>query len=209
MEVIYLFPMEKAGWDLLNGYIKFNDVDVISLVRRLTSQDETPCITIQQAAEVQLNRDFCHGNHEIIRTENNVEVWINIWANTEEERNSLLNQVETRINQALGNHYTTCVQYNEGNCDFLDDACAALNITNGRTAKNQCPYPKDYNYSSWFIQNKIIKNSFTISGRQDMDELDITQPILRTLIKLDMNYYRTFDIGGHEINDIIIDEELL
>ena len=42
-----------------------------------------------------------------------------------------------------------------------------------------------------------------------MDELDTTQPVLRTLIKLDMNFNRTFDIGGHEVNDIIIDEALL
>ena len=201
--------MEKAVWDLLNGNVKLDDVDVISLVRRLTSEDETPCITIQQAAEVQLNRQVMPGKHEVIMTRNNVEVWINIWANTEEERNYIINQVEHRINQALANHYTTCANYNQGNCDFLEDACAALNITNGRTAKNQCPYPKDYNYKSWFIQNKIIKNTFTISGRQDMDELNITQPVLRTLIKLDFDYFRTYDLGGQEIKDIIIDEALL
>ena len=201
--------MEKAVWDLLNGNVKLDDVDVISLVRRLTSEDETPCITIQQAAEVQLNRQVMHCKHEVIMTRNNVEVWINIWANTEEERDNILNQVEHRINQALANHYTTCANYNQGNCDFLEDACAALNITNGRTAKNQCPYPKDYNYKSWFIQNKIIKNTFTISGRQDMDELNITQPVLRTLIKLDFDYFRTYDLGGQEIKDIIIDEALL
>lgn len=204
-----MFPMEKAVWDLLNGNIKFNEVDVISLVRRLTSEDETPCITIQQAAEVQLDRQICPYNHEVIMTRNNVEVWINIWANTEEERNSLLNQVEQRINQALGNHYTTCANYDGGNCNFLEDACATLNIQNGRTAKNQCPYPQDYNYTSWFIKNKIIKNTFTISGRQDMDELNITQPILRTLIKIDMDYFRTYDLGGQEVTNIIIDEELL
>ena len=201
--------MEKAVWDLLNGKVKLDDFDVISLVRRLTSEDETPCITIQQAAEVQLNRQVMPGKHEVIMTRNNVEVWINIWANTEEERNYIINQVEHRINQALANHYTTCANYNQGNCDFLEDACAALNITNGRTAKSQCPYPKDYNYKSWFIQNKIIKNTFTISGRQDMDELNITQPVLRTLIKLDFDYFRTYDLGGQEIKDIIIDEALL
>ena len=204
-----MVPTEKAVWDLLNGNVKLDDVDVISLVRRLTSEDETPCITIQQAAEVQLNRQVMPGKHEVIMTRNNVEVWINIWANTEEERNYIINQVEHRINQALANHYTTCANYNQGNCDFLEDACAALNITNGRTAKSQCPYPKDYNYKSWFIQNKIIKNTFTISGRQDMDELNITQPVLRTLIKLDFDYFRTYDLGGQEIKDIIIDEALL
>lgn len=204
-----MFPMEKAVWDLLNGNVKFNDNDVLSLVRRLTSEDETPCITIQQAAEVQLDRQIEHCKHEVIITENNVEVWIDIWANSEDERDHIVNQVEYRINQALGNHYTTCANYNQGDCDFLEDTCATLNITNGRTAKNQCPYPEDYNYKSWFIQNHIIKNTFTISGRQKMDELNITPPVLRTLIKLDMDYYRTYDLGGQEVKDIIIDEALL
>lgn len=204
-----MVPMEKAVWNLLNGNIKFNGDDVISLVRRLTSEDETPCITIQQAAEVQLDRQVMHCKHEIIITKNNVEVWINIWANTVEERNHIRKQVEHRINQALANHYTTCANYNNGNCNFLEDTCATLNTQNGRTAKNQCPYPNDYNYASWFIQNKIIKNTFTISGRQDMDELNVTQPILRTLIKLDMDYFQTYDLGGQEVEDIRIDEALL
>lgn len=204
-----MFPMEKAVWDLLNNNIKFNDDDVISLVRRLTSEDETPCITVQQAAEVQLSREFRHGKHELLLTRNNVEVWIDIWANTEEERNSIIAQVERRINQALANHYTTCANYNEGICNYLEEECCALNTTNGRTAKNQCPHPQEYNYQSWFIKNHIFKNSFTISGRQDMDELDLVQPVLRTLIKLDMDYYRQYDLGGQEVEDIIIDEALL
>ena len=31
MKVIKMFPMEKAVWDLLNGYIRFNDGDVITM----------------------------------------------------------------------------------------------------------------------------------------------------------------------------------
>lgn len=204
-----MFPIEKAVWDLLKNNIVYNDSQVICLVRRLTPADETPCITIQQASEVQIGREILPGRSEIIQTKNNVEVWINIWANTEEERNCLLNQVETRIFQALANHYTTCNQYNNEKCNYLDENCQALTITNGRTAKNQCPYPEENQYLSWFKKHHIIKHSFTISGRQDMDELDLTQPVLRTLIKLDMDYYRNYDLGGHELNGIIIDEELL
>lgn len=204
-----MFPIEKAVWDLLSGHIKFNDNDIISLVRRLTPEDETPCITIQQAAEIELYREIIPGKTEVIQTENNVEVWINIWANTEEERDSLRTQVETRIFQALANHYTTCDNFNEDNCIYLDKKCEALTVTNGRTAKNQCPYPEENQYTSWFKKHHIIKSSFTISGRQDMDEVDLTRPVLRTLIKLDMNYYRKYDLGGHELEDIIIDEELL
>ena len=204
-----MFPMEKAVWDLLNNHIFIGNERIVSLVRRLTSTDETPCITIQQASEVQLNREIIPGKSEIIQTTNNVEVWINIWANTEEERNALLNQVETRLFQALANHYTTCDNYNDDNCKYLQETCQALTITNGRTVKKQCPYPTENHYCSWFKKNHIIKHSFTISGQQDMDELDTHQPILRTIIKLNMNYYKNYDLGGHELTDIILNEELL
>ena len=95
--------MEKAVWNLLNGNVKLDDVDVISLVRRLTSEDETPCITIQQAAEVELNREVMHCKHEVIVTRNNVEVWINIWANTEEERNDVINKYIDEVKQHIDN----------------------------------------------------------------------------------------------------------
>lgn len=204
-----MFPMEKAVWDLLNGNIFYNDSQVISLVRRLTSDDETPCITIQQAAEVQISGKQIPGQSEIIQLENNVEVWINIWCDTEEQRASLVEQVETRIFQALANHHTTCVKFDDGNCDFLKSECATLNSRNGHAAKKQCPYPEEYGYESWFKQHKILKRTFGITGKQDMDELDLTNPVLRTIIKLDMNYYKFYNIGGHEPEDILIDEALL
>ena len=204
-----MFPMEKAIWGLLKDNISYDDSQIISLVRRLTSNDETPCITIQQAAEVQVSGKQIPGQHEVIQLENNAEVWINIWCDTEKQRTSLVNQVETRIFQALANHYTTCEKFDNGNCTFLKSECATLNISNGHTAKNQCPYPNIYGYSSWFKQHQIIKRTFCISGKQDMDELDFVNPVLRTIIKLDMNYYKFYNIGGHETNNIIIDEELL
>ena len=204
-----MFPMEKAVWDLLKDSISYENNIVIPLVRRLLPQDETPCITIQQASEVYISGNRKPGPKESIRLENNVELWINIWCDTEEQRTSLVNQVETRIFQALSDYYTTCAQYDKGDCTFLEDECATLNITNGRTAKYQCPYPHDYGYHSWFKQNNIRKSTFAITGKQDMDELDLAEPLLRTIIKVGMNYYKFYNIGGHAIGNLIVDEELL
>ena len=203
-----MFPMENAIWNLLKDNITFNGETVIPLIRRLTPEDETPCITIEQAAETQLKREVFHGEHEIIRLTNNCEVWINIWCDTEEQRTNLIYQVENRIFEALGNHYTTCKHYKKGVCKSLNNKCEALTIDNGRTSKNQCPYPIENNYVNWFHANHIIKNTFRISGRSNMDELDVSEPILRTLIQLDMNYYLFRDIGG-KLYDALIIEELL
>lgn len=206
-----MFPMERAILNLLKGYI-FLDTINIPVVRRLKPVDETPCITIQQAAEVQLSRRYLNKNDkQYIGLKNNAEVWINIWCDTEEQRHSLVNQVTKRIFQALGNHYTTCGNFNKkySTCQTLDYECKALSIENGRGIKGQCPYPKAYHYCNWFHQYSIVKSSFTIIGRNDMDELDIAEPVLRTLIQLDMDYYLTHELGGRLFNEITITEDLL
>ena len=201
-------PLEKAFIDLFRGNISLSNEKIFT-GNRYRPVDMSPCITIQQASEVQVSGKQMPGLPEMIRLENNVEIWVNIWCDTEEERNSLIEEVETRILQALANHYTTCAKYDDGHCDFLNNDCATPTITNGHTAKNQCPYPIDYGYSSFFEQNHIIKRTFGITGKQELDELELSKPVLRTIIKLDMNYYKFYNIGGHKTENILIDEELL
>lgn len=203
-----MFLSEKAFIDLLRGNLSISD-DKIFTGNRYRPIDVTPCVTVNQASEVQVLAKQMPGPEEIIRLEYDVQVWINIWCNTEEQRTNLIDEVETRILQALANHYTTCARYDDGECTFLEDECATPNITNGRTAKNQCPYPHTYKYCSWFKKNQIIKNTFAIDGKQDMDELDLAEPVLRTIIKVDMTYYKIHTIGGHPIERLIVDEELL
>ena len=203
-----MFLPEKAFIDLLRGNLSISD-DKVFTGNRYKPMDVTPCVTVNQASEVLVSTKQMSGPAEVIRLEYEVQVWINIWCNTEEQRTTLIDEVETRIHQALANHYTTCARYDCGECTFLEAECAALNIINGRTAKNQCPYPNTYGYRSWFKKNQIIKRTFEIDGKQDMDELDLAKPVLRTLIKVDMNYFKIHTIGGHPIGKLIVDEELL
>ncbi|MBR3139706.1 MAG: hypothetical protein IKF11_02410 [Methanobrevibacter sp.] len=199
--------LEKAFIDLLRNNLSIPDEKIFT-GSRYKPIDVTPCITVNQASEVQVSAKQMSGPEEFIRLEYDAEVWINIWCNTEEQRTTLIDEVELRIFQALANHYTTCSRYADGDCTFLEDECATLNITNGRTAKNQCPYPHTYEYCSWFKKNQIIKHTFAIDGKQDMDELDLAKPVLRTIIKVDMTYYQIHIIGGHPIGDLILDDKL-
>lgn len=205
-----MFPMEKAVLTLLKDYV-FIDEKKVPIVRRLKPIDETPCITIQQAAEVQLSRKYINGDTQKIALKNNAEVWINIWCDSEEQRHSLVNQVTKRIFQALGNHHTTCANFNKENsmCTTLNHECESLTNDNGRSIKGQCPYPNEYGYCNWFNKHHIIKNTFKISGRHDLDELEISEPVLRTLIQLDMDYLLQYDLGGRVFDEIKINEDLL
>lgn len=203
-----MYPMVNAFYQILKGRIKIND-EKIKVIHRLKSRDQTPCITIEQAAEVQLERDYRTDATQRLIFENNVEIWVNVLCDTEEERHTIISQIKMLFFQALANHFSLCSHYQNGMCKFLDDECEALNITNGRTAKRQCPYPEKNNYTSWFKEHHIIKNSFKLSGVQDMDELDISEPLLRTLIKFDLNYRTSHVLGGLVPEDLIFDEELL
>ena len=203
-----MYALEKAVIDLLRNHLSISN-DKIFTGSRYKPSDVTPCVTVNQASEVQVSTRQMPGPEEIIQSEFDVQIWINIWCDTEEERTQLIDEIELRIFQALADHYTACANYNEGECTFLEEDCATLNIINGRTAKNQCPYPHDYHYCSWFKQNRIIRRTFAVNGKQDLDELDLSKPVLRTIIKVDMNYYKLHNIGGHKIGNLIVDEELL
>lgn len=200
--------LEKAVIDLLRNHTTLPNEKIFT-GNRYRPYDVSPCITIQQASETPVSAKQIPGEYETIKIKHNAEVWINIWCNTEEERQSLIDQVELRLFQALADHNTTCGNYTNGDCLFLQGECQTINVVNGRTAKNQCPYPKENRYVSWFKQNQIVKSSFTVNGNTDLDELDLTKPILRTIVKISMDYYKTYNVGGHQINNVSINEELL
>ena len=205
-----MYPMVNAFYQILKGRIKINEQPV-KVVHRLKSRDQTPCLTIEQAAEIQLKRDYRTDNTQRLIFENNVEIWVNIWCDTEEERHTMISQIKLLFFNALGNHYSLCSHYNEtdNSCDFLNNTCEALSINNARAFKHQCPHPKKNDYTSWFKKYHIIKNSFKLSGIQDMDELDIAEPLLRTLIKFDLNYITSHNLCGKVPEDLIIDEDLI
>lgn len=201
-------PMVKAFWEILKGNIIYADKP-IPIVKRLKSRDKTPCITIEQASDMEVNRDYQTDSTQRIVLENNAEIRINIWCDTEEERDTILSQIRLLFLKALGNHYSLCSHYDEGLCAFLDRECEALTVINSRSAKSQCPHPTENDYTSWFSEHHIVKRSFRKSGEFELDELDVAEPILRTLIKYDLNYIISHDLGGHVATDLIFEDDLI
>lgn len=203
-----MYPMVNAFWEILKGNITYNDKN-IPIVKRLKSRDKTPCITIDQASDMQVKRDYRTDATQRIVLEHNAEIWLNIWCDTEEERHTILSQIRLLFFKALGNHYSLCSHYNGGTCTFLDRECEALTVSNGRSAKSQCPHPHNNDYTSWFSRHHIVKNTFRLSAISEMDELDVAEPVLRTLIKFDLNYIISHDLGGHVPTDLIFEDDLL
>ena len=196
-----MFAMETAFLNLLANQIIFDD-KIIPFVKNYADIDRTPCFTINQADEQFIRRRYIQINgEEYIRKRYTSNIWINIWCNTEKERHSIMKQIYNRIFQAEANHYTTCKHYKDETCNVTGSRCEALTRTdtNARANKKQCP---DINhYTSFFQTHNIIKNTFQIDSVTDLDELDPSREILRTIFKLQMDYHQYYNIGGKPFTD--------
>lgn len=201
--------LEKAFIDLLRNYLPIPDGKIFAGSRYIP-QDLTPCVTVQLADESFIRRHYVEiDNIQYSRKLYNANVWINVWCNTEEERQSLVDAIDLRINQAEEHHYTTCSNYNldDNTCTKSMNVCESLNSQGGRANKGQCPNVR--NYHSFFENNNIPKRSFNVNSVTDLDELDPSEPILRTIFRLQLQYYRFYRIGGQLFKTIHINEGLL
>lgn len=199
--------MEKAFYELLNNQITYND-ETIPIIMGYPKIDNTPCITINQADETFKKKRYVEiDTIQYLRKRYSSDLWINIWCNNNKERNSLIKQINHRIFQAEANHYSTCANYNNGKCEVIESECEALTCETPRTLKGQCPNLKIYN--SFFNFNHIKKNTFHINSITNLDELNITEPVLRSIFKLKMDYIVYYKIGGITFDKIHLDEDLL
>lgn len=201
--------LEKAFIDLLRNYLPVGN-DKIFAGSRFIPKDLTPCVTIQLADESFQRRHYVEiDNIQYSRKLYNASVWINVWCNTEEERQDLIDAIYLRLNQMEEHHYTTCANFNytTQKCNKSMNVCETLDSQGGRANKGQCP--NIVNYTSFFENNNIPKRTFHINSVTDLDELDSSEPILRTIFRLEMQYYRFHSIGGRVFNSISINEGLL
>lgn len=201
--------LEKAFIDLLRDNLSIENSKIFT-GNRYRPKDISPCVTISLADENLIKQKYVEiDNVQYISKRYSADVWINIWCNTEEERHTLSSEINNRILQAEANHHTTCANFNFQNkyCSKTDETCDALTSQNGRTNKSQCPKLQDY--QSFFKQNNIVKRTFAIQSVTDLDELDSSETVLRTIFRLNMEYYAFYEIGGRTFDSIKISEGLL
>lgn len=198
----------KAFQKLLRGNIASVDDADIFYGSRYSPVDKTPCITLEVASETFINRVPLEINQvEFLKKTYDSEVWINVWCNTEEERAEIVNEVHDILLKAEINHYLACPFYKLQECTNLKTTCLCLTSNSGRANKNQCPDLSVYN--SFFKYNHILKKTFKVGSVLNMDELDTTEPVLRTIFRLTMRHSTYTEVGGRTFETLTIDEELL
>ena len=197
--------LEKIFIDLLRGNLCVDDKKIYT-GNRNKLEDISPCVQLKLAAENSIRRKTVEIDcKQYIQKEYTAELWIDIYCNTEEQREKLIQQIKNRINQALANHYTTCANYDNDLCSKTDETCKALTSNNSRSNKNQCPDLEIYD--SFFKHNHITKRTFKKLSETNLDELEISESLLRTQFKFEMNYYTYYLIGGRPFEDYCIDKE--
>ena len=199
--------LEEAFITLLRNYLPIHNKYIFAGSRYIAS-DITPCVSVQAADESFIRRDYVEIDHvQHLRRLYDADVWVNIWCNTEEERTSLINAIELRFNQLEASHYTTCSNFNDDWCSKLDNECEVLTSNTGRANKGQCPNIE--NFTSFFETFNIPQRTFNVNSMTDLDERDESETVLRTIFKLNMQYYKFYPIGGRLFQSINFNEGLL
>ena len=211
---------------LLKGRLILND-NIVPVIKRYYPYDNSPCVTFDDSAggvtyyrrfitlqlPVESNHPQFDSNNpgklfsqQVLKEKKSSDLRLNIWADTEEDRDIITTQIKQIFNQALSNHYTTCYFYNNGECENNNCTCHAQNNTTGKGIKNQCPKPKEYGYQSTLSYFNIDKTSFQVSPEYNLDDLNITQVGLRTVLPITMDYYIYHRIGGNQTEEITIND---
>lgn len=201
--------LEEAFITLLYNHLPIHNKYIFAGSRYIPS-DHTPCVSVQVADESSIRKQYVEINHvQHLRRLYSADVWVNVWCSTEEERTSLINAIRLRFNQLEASHYTTCSNFNfsDNCCSKLETECEALTLDTGRTNKGQCPNLS--NFTSFFETFNIPQRTFNVNSTTDLDELSESETVLRTIFKLNMQYYAFYPIGGRVFDSITFNEDLL
>ena len=201
----------------------------IPVVKQSYPYDKTPCITLDDSGGVttiskkitnkKLLLKSSHPQFELYHKElvgqqvicetKSTTININIWCDTERERESICKQVLNLFYKAQSDHYMFCSKYDNGYCSYLENECEAILDNTIRSVKNQCPYPYDYKYMNIFSRYDLIRDTFHVETPFSVDDLSQKKPILRSVMKVYTNYKDYYNIGGAISQNIEFDEDLL
>lgn len=202
--------MEYFILDVLQGRLTVDD-DSVRLIQAPPQYNNIPCLTIDNSVGSRVlqsnkrNITINNTRQEAIETEYEADLRLDIWALTEKQRQSLINQVTECFYQALSDHYQYCTSYMNETCECIVDLPEYA--LDKRAIKKQCPVPDTYPYENLWTKHHIDQQTFTISTPYNLDELNETEPILRTRFDISFNYKDYYVIGGKISNNITNETE--
>ena len=210
-----MMKMEKFILDVLQGHLSV-DGNEVRLIQSPPNYNAMPCLTIDNSAGARTlnsnkyNIRVDNRMQEAITTLYEIDLRLDIWALTEDTRQTLIEQVQTCFNKALSDHHEYCTSYQDGICQPLDQECLVVlpeYAYDKRACKGQCPCPNELPYENLWTKHHIDITTFTLNPAYDLDELNETEPVLRSRFELSFNYYDYFILGGKTSQDILNETE--
>lgn len=220
----------KAILKILRNNIFCND-KVVPVIRRTYPLDKSPCITIDDSIgadtlnirvlQKKLPLDENHPQYDsqdpykefpqqTYEYKRNIELRINSWTNSEDERELINEQIMELIYKVQSDHYMFCSNYSDGNCAYLGEKCAStVEKTNSRGIKNQCPNPTKYGYKNIFKTFNLDRWSFSVEPPFFSDQTEATPPILHSIFRFYCTYYEYHVIGGKTSQTVSFKEDWL
>lgn len=202
-----MMKMEFFILDVLQNKLTDVNGEPVRLIQAPPQYNNVPCLTIDNSAGTRtLNSNKTNISvdgrmQEAIWTLYETDLRIDIWALTEQTRQSLINQVQSCFNKALSDHYEYCTSYNNKTCDCIVEQPEYAN--DKRAVKKQCPCPKELPYENLWTKYHIDITTFTLNPAYDIDKLNETEPILRSRFDISFNYEDYYVIGGITSENIL------
>ena len=205
--------LEQYIVGLLQHKLRYEGREV-QVRRQFNNIDDLPTVTLdivgvntEQVHRTPYCNDLfkeCEDNIDTIVYEGTAEITINLWCNTEDERESLSDQIVECFNKEQSGHYEYCTQYDNGVCLSTGEACPA--ISDLPHVRKCCPAPLLRGYLSLRSSCNIIPGSLDMESPLMMDEFDKHPPLLRNMFRVVAGYYDTYEVGGDILDDISIGE---
>lgn len=201
--------LERYLVDLLQGRLSDN----VQVVKQFSQHRSLPVVTLDTGM-MPVTQDFREltpvKSHEYLIFHREAEININVWCNTEEERERITQEILHLFYMEQTHHYSYCVQYNKDTqvCNTTGEQCEAITKTTGLTAKHRCPRPYDLNYRSISYKYNIENGSLNINPPYSLDELNEKPPLLRSIMYVEAEYSDIYDCEGHELDKISYNELL-
>lgn len=196
----------QAILHILRGNVT-HDGKTVPVIKRNYPLDKTPCINIDDSAStVTLNKRIYNKKNqdgekkEYLRTQRRTVLNIHLWCDTEQDRETLSNQITELFNKAYLDHYMFCTQYDKETmqCTHLNETCPTINQGKHlyKSSKNKCPQPKEYGYTNIFTKYDLIKRAWDLQVPYSNDNLNTKPPTLHNVFRLNCEYYDYIEIGG-------------
>lgn len=207
--------LEQYIVGLLQHHLIYDEMPV-QVRRQFLPVHDLPCVTLDvgRVDTEQVHRctggtnifNEIQGNVDSIVYERSCEININLWCNTEDERETISDQIMECFNKEEAGHYTYCSNYDDGTCNTTGESCLAEQGGTARARKNLCPSPMGMGYESLRSSCNIISGSLNVGSPVMLDEYGEHPPLLRNMFRVVAGYYDVYDVGGDLLDDVGIGE---